>query len=78
MVATENQNTRNNGYIIINGSKNYISKVSYGVNLIDHINELNVLKNAMTENDFNNIDNFRKILSELDKVGYSVFQLTRL
>lgn len=78
MVATENENTKNNGYIIINGNKNYISKVSYGVNLIDRINELNVLENAMTANDFNNIDNFREILSKLDKVGYSVFQLTRL
>ena len=77
-MATENDNTRNDGYIIINNKNNYISKVSYGVNLIDRINELNVLEDVMTKSDFKNFAQFREILSKLEAEEYLVYQLTQL
>ncbi|MBR5923419.1 MAG: hypothetical protein IKZ59_06460 [Clostridia bacterium] len=77
-MATDNEKTRNDGYLVASKNGKDVFPVSFGKNLIERINGMAVLNHVITENDFNDSIVFRGILSELDNAGYYVYQLTRL
>ena len=82
MIATNNELTMNDSYLIVKNSENEngtIIKVSYRSNLIKVFQKIEPQVFSKIENlDVNKMVDFRKIVSIAGDSGYSLYQLTQL
>ncbi len=80
MESTKKELTANDSYILVKKGFAVEGQISYKTNLLEMIK--NMTSNELTIHIDNTLKKdtieFRKMLNELDKQGYCIYQLTRL
>ena len=75
---TTNENSKNDSYLITSNEQEVRIKISYQKNIKEFFEKIGRLSERVSGLDLNKSDDFRKFVTELDKEGYNIYQLTKL